>query len=111
MIKRYFKLFQLGSYSIVKNQIAGTLSTGEKQRIRIIHTILTVVNKEHKRVLILDEVTSNVDESIECVILDELRRVQLKYSLSVIHISHFSGHVRYSDMLMEINKKRVSIAS
>jgi ABC-type multidrug transport system fused ATPase/permease subunit len=111
MIKRYFKLFQLGSYSIVKNQIAGTLSTGEKQRIRIIHTILTVINKKHKRVLILDEVTSNVDESIECVILDELRRVQLKYSLSVIHISHFSGHVRYSDMLMEINKKRVSIAS
>jgi ABC-type bacteriocin/lantibiotic exporter with double-glycine peptidase domain len=101
-IAHYFKLFELGSYEKMKHMNIGLMSTGEKQRIRIIHSILYVMFDPNKRVLVLDEITSNIDESTEQNILDELKRLQIKYKLSVIHISHRSSHCRLCDYLMTI---------
>ena len=109
MIEYYFKLFELGSYKIVKNRKIGLMSTGEKQRIRIIHSILYVMFDPNKRILIYDEITSNIDESTEQNILDELKRLQIKHNLSVIHISHRSSHCRLCDYLMTIKNTILNI--
>jgi ABC-type multidrug transport system fused ATPase/permease subunit len=109
MIKYYFKLFELGSYEDVKDRYIGLMSTGEKQRIRIIHSILYVMFDPNKRILIFDEITSNIDESTEQNILDELKRLQIKYNLSVIHISHRSSHCRLCDYLMTIKDTVLNI--
>jgi ABC-type bacteriocin/lantibiotic exporter with double-glycine peptidase domain len=106
-IKYYFELFELGNYDEIKDKCADKLSTGEKQRIRVIHTILQVITNKQKRILILDEITSNIDEMTETIIMNELRRLQIEYSLSVIHISHSGGHVRYCDNLMRIVYKNI----
>lgn len=109
VIMYYFELFDLGDYECMKDKLADTLSTGEKQRCRIIHTILQIITSETKRILILDEITSNIDESVEVKIMNELRRLQIEYNLSVIHISHSGYHKQYSDYLMEISDRIVSI--
>jgi ABC-type bacteriocin/lantibiotic exporter with double-glycine peptidase domain len=109
MIEYYFKLFELGSYQDVKDREIGLMSTGEKQRIRIIHSILYVMFDPNKRILIFDEITSNIDESTEQNILDELKRLQIKHNLSVIHISHRSSHCRLCDYLMTIKDTILNI--
>jgi zinc transport system ATP-binding protein len=109
MIEYYFKLFELGSYEEVKHRKIGLMSTGEKQRIRIIHSILYVMFDPNKRILIFDEITSNIDESTEQNILDELKRLQIKHNLSVIHISHRSSHCRLCDYLMTIKDTVLNI--
>ncbi len=106
-IKYYFELFELGNYDNIKDKCADKLSTGEKQRIRVIHTILQVITNKQKRILILDEITSNIDETTETIIMNELRRLQIEYNLSVIHISHSGGHVRYCDYLMRIIEQNI----
>ncbi len=77
--------------------------------MRIIHTILQVITNKSKRILILDEITSNVDETVEAKIMTELRRLQHEYKLSVIHISHSKGHIQYSDYLMTITDRVICI--
>lgn len=109
ILQHYFTLFEIGVYEDIKDKNANTLSTGEKQRIRIIHTILQLMTDDKKRILILDEITSNIDETCETIVLSELRRLQKEYKLSVMHISHSSEHVMYSDLLMTIDNRRLCL--
>jgi ABC-type multidrug transport system fused ATPase/permease subunit len=110
ILQHYFTLFEIGAYEDIKDKVANTLSTGEKQRIRIIHTILQLLTDNKKKVLILDEITSNIDETVEATVISELRRLQKEHALSVIHISHSSGHVKYGDLLMTIDNRRLRLS-
>ena len=50
-----------------------TLSTGEKQRIKVIRCIL-----HDKPIWVLDEGTSNLDVDCELIVLSRLREIQIQ---------------------------------
>jgi ABC-type transport system involved in cytochrome bd biosynthesis fused ATPase/permease subunit len=78
------------------------LSTGEKQRIKIIRLIL-----QDKPIWILDEITSNIDNKMENVILQELRQIQQKKQKTIIHISHNFENKHFSDRILTIDDKQL----
>jgi len=96
-IQYYLKMFKLEKYKDKLDTNVYALSTGEKQRMKIIRLIL-----HDTKIWILDEITSNVDNDLEKVILAELRRIQIKKNKSVIHITHNLENLSFSDSKMYI---------
>jgi ATP-binding cassette subfamily C protein len=96
-IQHYIKMFKLEKYKDKLDTSVYALSTGEKQRMKIIRLII-----HDTKIWILDEITSNVDNELEKVILTELKRIQIKKNKSVIHITHNLENISFSDSKMYI---------
>lgn len=72
------------------------LSEGERQRVAIIRTIL-----EDKRILLLDEVTSHIDDKNAKIILTYLK--ELSKDHIIIYATHFKKEVAiYADSIIKI---------
>jgi len=100
----YIELFELSKYKNNLDAPIKPLSTGEKQRCKIIYLLL-----HNKPIWLLDEITSNVNEELETIILTELKRIQQEEKKLVIHITHGSLNVKYSDYKMSIKNCDISI--
>jgi ABC-type multidrug transport system ATPase subunit len=98
----YFKKFGLSAFLDCLNKNIHCCSTGEKQRVKIVRLIL-----QDKKVWILDEVTSNVDNDMEKVILGELRSIQKSKGKSVIHITHNIENKTFADNVLVIKNKKI----
>jgi ABC-type multidrug transport system fused ATPase/permease subunit len=101
-INYYLELFDLSIYKNNLDKHIDLLSTGEKQRIKSIRLIL-----HDKPIWILDEITSNVDNNMEKVILGELKRIQIEKNKSVIHITHNLENKSFSDEKMYIKNYNI----
>ena len=78
------------------------LSTGENKRIKLIRLIL------HDRpIWFLDEVTANLNDELEKVVLDELFKIKTEKKKTVLFISHNKSTSRYADAIYKIDKKEV----
>jgi len=97
IIHHYLELFDLSMYKNNLEEHIESLSTGEKQRIKIIRLI-----HHDKPIWILDEITSNIDNDLEKVVLGELKRIQIEKNKSVIHITHNMENISFSDKKMYI---------
>jgi putative ABC transport system ATP-binding protein len=102
IIKHYLNLFGLSNFVERLDVNVNELSTGEKQRIKIIRCIL-----QDKPIWFLDEITSNIDHACEHIIMKTLREIQINKQKSVIHISHNIELLQYSDYNISINKKQI----
>jgi ABC-type multidrug transport system fused ATPase/permease subunit len=96
----YAKMFEFDTEKLQMN--ANTLSTGEKQRIKIIRLIL-----HDKPIWILDEITSNINNDLEHKILQELRRIKNDKNKTVIHITHNLENICFSDVKMYIKHNNI----
>ena len=101
-INYYLDLFDLSMYKNNLDKHIDSLSTGQKQRIKIIRCIL-----HDKDIWILDEITSNIDNELEKVILKELKRIQIEKNKSVIHITHNLENIGFSDEKMYIRNYNI----
>lgn len=72
------------------------LSAGQKQRLSLARSLL-----RKPKVLILDEVTSNLDNALEMEIAGVLR--QLKGICTVVIVSHKPGILRFADRIYEMD--------
>ena len=99
-MNHYIKLFGLDICDL--NDNVNTLSTGQKQRVSIIRLIL------HDRpIMILDEITSNIDNEMEKIILEEIRKIQKEKNKTVIHITHNCENRNFSDINLYILNKDI----
>jgi len=99
-INYYVKLFGLDVCDLKDN--VNTLSTGQKQRVSIIRLIL-----QDRPIMILDEITSNIDNEMEKIILEEIRKIQKEKNKTVIHITHNIENKVFSDINLYILNKDI----
>lgn len=103
---KYFTIFGLQHLIGRELDDIAFLSTGEKQRIKLIRMIL-----QDKPIWIIDETTSNIDNETESTILQHLKDIQVRRHKTVIHISHNLENVKYADKVLTIRNKRVTYQS
>ena len=96
----FVKLFGLDICDLKDN--VNTLSTGQKQRVSIIRLIL-----QDRPIMILDEITSNIDNEMEKIILEEIRKIQKEKNKTVIHITHNIENKVFSDIRLYILNKDI----
>jgi putative ABC transport system ATP-binding protein len=100
---KYLSLFGMRHMAGRLEDSIDVLSTGETQRIRIIRMIL-----QNKRIWLIDEATSNIDNRTENVILGCLRRIQRQEKKAVIHITHNADNRRFADRTLSIQRRTIA---
>lgn len=99
-IRYYLNLFGIEKIDLKAN--INTLSSGQQQRIKVIRMII-----EDKPIWILDESTSNIDNTMENIVVSELRRIQSQKNKSVLHITHNVENTLIADMVMRIEDAKL----
>jgi putative ABC transport system ATP-binding protein len=99
---KYLTRFALPHIVSRLDETISVLSTGEKQRIRIIRMIL-----QDKPIWFIDEATSNIDNHTENRILRCLRRIQRSKNKAIVHVTHNSDHRQFADNILTIRRKRM----
>ena len=75
------------------------MSGGEKQKLTIARALY-----HQPKLLILDEITSNLDEKSTKIILQNLKDISKKSKMSIIMISHNKKDYEYCDEILNLNK-------
>ena len=112
MIKiiEYMNVFGLeGFISNIKTKNSIKLSKGQMQRVAILRLFIHIIFND-RRILFLDEFTSNIDNDMEKTIFTELKNLQKIYPFTLFYISHNLYNKKYSDYIYEINANAHSIS-
>jgi len=80
-----------------------TISGGEKQRIAIAQGLL-----RKSEILLLDEVTGNIDNIVESEIRDTIRNLVDKQKITVISISHRLDFLSKTDLIFHIQEGKIT---
>ena len=94
---------KLGFDNLTKEKLGENgikISGGQKQRVLIARAIY-----HEKKILILDESTSNLDPKTEIKILELLK--SLSKEITIIFISHKSNSLKYCNKIYEIYKGKI----
>ena len=92
----------------IRTKNASKLSKGQKQRIAILRLFIQIIF-DGRRILFLDEFTSNVDKAMERIIFTELKNLQKMHPFTVFYTSHNTHNKKYSDYIYEIDSVTRSI--
>lgn len=83
-------LLRLGITASQAELFPRSLSGGQRQRVSIARALAA-----NPRVLVADEPTSSIDQSIQAQLLNVIRELQVERGLTVVFISHDLGVVSY----------------
>jgi ABC-type multidrug transport system fused ATPase/permease subunit len=103
-MKKYMAKCGIGHLVDRLGENASSLSTGEKQRVKLVRCIL------HDRpIWVFDEMTAHIDWESERDVIRVLKRLQIKKQKSVLHITHNRRLATFSECTMTIRDKKVEI--
>ncbi len=84
-----------------KNQKINNLSGGEKSRVALLRAIV-----ENNKIILLDEPLSKLDPVHKKKSLNFIKKIQQKYQLTIIYVTHDYHEVKeLADRILVINKK------
>lgn len=92
----FIQKYENGYDTVIENNGAN-LSQGEKQLLSLTRAILG-----HKKILVLDEATSNVDSNTEKIIQTALQESIMKNKTSFV-IAHRLSTIRNADLILVVN--------
>lgn len=99
-VKRILSLLRLDEK---QQKYPGELSGGEQQRVALGRALIM-----NPRILLLDEPLSNLDAKLREEMQVEIRHIQQKLSLTVVHVTHDQGEaMAMSDRVSVMNNGRV----
>jgi len=108
-ITKYMTIFGLGKFiPTVKTTNVTKLSKGQTQRVAITRLFIDIIFND-RRILFLDEFTSNIDNKTEKNIYTELINLQKIYNFTIFYVSHNLYNIKYSDYNYEIDTETHSI--
>ena len=87
-------------FNYIVGEKGGRLSGGQRQRIGIARALYL-----EKELLILDESTNALDDSIEKKILNNLKK--FRKDTTIIHITHKKSLIKYFDSHFDFSKNRL----
>ena len=109
-IIEYMNIFDLEKIiPSIKTKNTTKLSKGQTQRVAILRLFIHIIFDD-RRIIFLDEFTSNIDNVIEKIIFKELNNLQKIYPFTLFYISHNLYNKKYSDYIYEINTDARSIS-
>ncbi|HNZ49965.1 MAG TPA: ATP-binding cassette domain-containing protein [Bacilli bacterium] len=73
------------------------MSGGEKQRFSLLLSLLS-----NKKILLLDEVTANLDSNTERIVRDNLKKLIVNEGYTIISVSHRNEFLKYASIIYEI---------
>lgn len=80
------------------------LSGGEKQRLGLAQGLL-----RNSEILLLDEVTANIDAAAETVIMNILRDINKQKNLTIIAVSHRLEFLAHTDRILVLGNGKVDV--
>ena len=108
-IIKYMTLFGLDKFiPTMKTTNAHKISRGQTQRVAITRLFIDIIFND-RRILFLDEFTSNIDNKMEKIIYTELGNLQKIYNFTIFYVSHNLYNIKYSDYNYEIDTETHSI--
>lgn len=93
-LKKYFKIFQFNEDILERDYNA--LSGGEKQRISLIQILML-----DKKIIIIDEITSALDERNKIKVIEEILKIE---DLTLLIASHDAEWSKFTNKIMELEK-------
>ncbi|WP_416353591.1 ATP-binding cassette domain-containing protein [Agrilactobacillus fermenti] len=93
--------FNLSSDTLTQKKEA--LSGGERQRVALIRNVIF-----HPQILLLDEVTTGLDETNQQLILQWLQRLNQSYGITMIAVTHDATELAQAKTLVKIEHGQVT---
>lgn len=98
-LKELLNLLEIRSY---ENCYPDQLSGGEQQRAAIARALVN-----HPSVLFADEPTGNLDSKTEQVVVCLLKKLSLRYQMSVLFVTHNEKLVEVADRVIRLDDGRI----
>lgn len=96
-------LLNLVGLAARKESFPKTLSGGEKQRVAIARSLAT-----NPKILLLDEITSALDQKTSYEILDLINNINKKYQITTVFVSHDLDAIKYlSNYVVVMDKGQI----
>lgn len=88
----------------ISNQKSTKLSGGEKQRVSLARALIN-----DPLLILADEPTGNLDNKTARMVLDHLLKINKKYGVTVILVTHDKDLLSYADIVLNLEKGKLAI--
>jgi ABC-type lipoprotein export system ATPase subunit len=112
LVRHYFHHFNIGDFDAEREKNINMMSSGQQQKIKVIRIVLLILQRlyepegRHKQIFFLDEPTANMDPHSEQIVLNELKALREKFSLSFMFVSHSVAAMKFADEFLVIGDDR-----
>ena len=100
--KQIYEMFELLGLKGMEKKKPPNLSGGQQQRVAIARALL-----KYPDILFCDELTSSLDKKTGQGIIDLLKKIQEKYHMTIVIVTHHPNIARQAERIIEIENGKI----